>query len=191
MLRSSSAWPITLLLAIGCATGRAENSAPSSGPATRVVAVDVSGSAKERWAELYPTARLLVEETGKGTRLAVFRFDVSVAEVYDGDGILDAADAGKLLKPLAEHQANTSGTNLAHVVRRIVQRARDWPEPIEVNIVTDCGTELMSESDRQFVKATAEAWRASGQVEMRFHGLTTGHREEIRAIVPGCEIVER
>lgn len=183
---------LACLVSGGC-SGSPRTVAASGPPSigTRVVAVDVSQSAKDHWPELYPKARNLAEETVRGTRLAVFRFDVSVAEVYDGDGVLDAAEAGKRLKPIVQHKANASGTNLALVVRRVVERASDWPQPIEVNIVTDCGIELMSKSDREFVRATAEAWRATGEVTIRFHGVTTGHREALRDIVPGCVIVEQ
>jgi uncharacterized protein with von Willebrand factor type A (vWA) domain len=192
MRRWASAWWAACLAVAGCSSGLAGDVAGAAklGPGTRVVMVDVSGSAKDHWEALFPKARRLVEETRQGTRLAVFRFDVSVAEVYDGNGVLDAAEAGKLLKPLVNHQANASGTNLAPVVRRVVERAQDWPKPVVVDVVTDCGTELMSQAEREFVRTTVEAWQASGQVRLRFHGVTQGHREAIRAIAPGCEIVE-
>lgn len=193
MLRSFSLAVLACALLPGCGAGWAEGTGVpgSANVGTRVVAVDVSQSAKDHWETLFPTARRLAEETRQGTRLAVFRFDVSVAEVYDGDGVLDAAEAGKLLKPLVEHRANTGGTNLALLVRRIEDRAKFWPAPVEVNVVTDCGTELMSQADQQYVRDIVESWRTDGRVKMRFHGVGTGHREAIRALAPGCEIVER
>lgn len=180
------------LAAGGCSTGPAAVSAggrPAIG--TRVVAVDVSESAKGEWERLYPRARRLVEETGRGTHLAVFRFDVSIVEVYDGKGVLDGADAGTLLKPLVSHTANTKGTNLAVLVRKIDSRAPHWKSPVELDVVTDCGTELMSAEDRDYVKETVARWEGSKEIVLRFHGVTTGHREALRDMAPSCEIVEQ
>lgn len=190
MPRSSSALAAALLLAVGCGkAGVAPTPAGAARAATRVVVVDVSGSAKDHWAELFPAARELIEETEAGTRLAIFRYDVEIAEVYDGDSVLDGAEAGKKLKPIAQHQANARGTNLAKVFRMVGRRSSEWPAPIELNVVTDCGTELMSDAEKGEVERLAAAWK--GKVRVRFHGVRVGHREEIRKIVPGCEIVER
>lgn len=154
-----------------------------SAPPTYVVALDTSTSAKEIHEELYNRAVRHMEEMPRDSRLLVFRFDSAAAEVYDGEAIVDGAEAGMTLKPELTWSSKTSGTNLARLFERINDRIGSDTGSVYIDVYTDCGTEEMSRRDDEKVREITSDWNEAGNVSISFHGVKTGFREKLRALV--------
>lgn len=168
----------------GCGPTSAEAGQAIVQPSAYIVAVDVSKSAKEIEEELFKTAVDHMEGMPRGTRLLVYRFDSVAQEIYDDQTIVDAEFAGRMLAPeMKNRTSNTSGTNLARLFDRIDRRLPEFAGLVSVSVFTDCGTEEMTREDDARVRELTKKWAQAGNVELVFHGVSSGHREKLRSIV--------
>jgi hypothetical protein len=175
---------LALCVACGRETGDRGMSGQSiASPSVYVVALDTSSSAKEIHEQLYNRALQNMETMPRSARVIVVRFDSAAAEVYDGRAIVDGAEAGKLMKPELQWQSKTTGTNLARLFERIEQRIEGTSEMVRIDVYTDCGTEEMSAEDEETARRVTAKWKETGNVTMAFHGVETGFREKLRALV--------
>ena len=176
------------VLALCVACGREAGDRGMSGqsvasPSVYVVALDTSTSAKTIHEQLYNRALKNMESMPRSARLVVIRFDSAAAEVYDGRAIVDGGEAGKLLKPELKWQSKTTGTNLARLFERVQQRLEGTNEMVKIDVYTDCGTEEMSAVDEETARRLSGRWKEAGNVTVAFHGVETGFREKVRALV--------
>lgn len=157
-----------------------------AGPAkTMIMAIDTSGSARSHHETMFNRAIQTIARLPRETRLVMYRFDASPAEVYDGEPMADEAEAGIKLKKELAWTSKTLGTDLASLVRQIDSRLAQLPKPIALDFYTDCGSELMTKEDDAFVRRTVANWH---EVDVKFIGVESGHRERLRSMFGSKEI---
>lgn len=150
-----------------------------------ILAIDTSASAKNYHEHMFNRAIGTIAQLPMETRLIIYRFDASPAEVHDGKPMVDEAEAGMKLKDELKWSTATKGTDLAGLVRKIDSRLASLPKPVALDIYTDCGSELMTKEDGAYVRQTVANWP---DIDVRFIGVQSGHRERLREMFGTKEI---
>lgn len=187
-------WVLVALILIGAAV-LSQCSTPASPPASSkhkanyFIAFDTSESARPKLPEFLKDARNFLTSVDSDTKAILFRFDSKPAEFYSGSAFTGPEDAAKVLKPLLEHISTEKGTNLFKLLIRIDSLLPTLGPNVHVVVYTDAGTELMSNDDIRGCKDIAKKWEGSNQVKkVRFIGVRSGYREEIRRCMPNTKI---
>jgi hypothetical protein len=177
---SSSLWAAALLMGgLACGPGDAR---PQVG--TTFVAIDTSDSAAGQKGTFYQATLDGLMALPLDSTTVVYRFDAKPAEIHSGSPPHSTEDAAKLLKRAVDHRTDQRGTNLAKLILLISQRIDESPTPAEIIIYTDCGTELMTEAEKQSVQRMTGKWAADARVrKLTFLGVRDGYREQLRDMI--------
>ncbi|MEO7454142.1 MAG: hypothetical protein ABIV13_05200 [Fimbriimonadales bacterium] len=174
------------LFAGGCGTAEATTEA-----GTRIYAFDTSGSAKDAH-EQYFNRGLHDLTSGDGrAHFVVYRFDVRPQEAYQGSSFGNDEEAAKMLKSTFDRSAGAKGTNLLKLFEELDKRLSGWSKPMSIRIYTDCGTELMTQSEFKQLKALTQKWVDGGvNPRVSFVGVDTGYREMLRNHIAFPVVIE-
>ena len=168
-----------LVLAGGCDTIEA---VPKSGSV--FIALDTSESAGIMKGKFGTQISDELMALPTDVRTMVFRFDSSPAEVYAGKPSASRDEAANLIKSTMLHRSQTKGTNMARLFALFQKRLDDVPKPVEFRIYTDCGVELMTKAEKDYVRKTTLAWESDPRISgVKVIGLRSGYREEVRDLI--------
>jgi hypothetical protein len=170
------------LLIISLVIGGCVGQAAKGG--TKIVAIDTSDSAAGQKGTFYQATMDGLMALPLEDYTVVYRFDAKPAEIHSGPPPASTEEAAKLLKRAVEHRTDQKGTNLAKLILLMDRRLDELTTPIEIQIYTDCGIELMTEAERQSVKRITSRWHEDNRItKVSFLGLRDGYREDIRSMV--------
>lgn len=186
----------SLVLSLSASASGAKPDAGSadaeSRPQAVIVGLDVSASSMAKDL-VRPLTQLrgLILDFYDAQLLEVLCFDMRTSVLYSGEPPRGEEPATALINHWLRVGVDPKnfGTSLPNFVRTVDSRLQELPKPVRIVILTDHGTEGVSEKELRQCREITEAWQDEGQVsKVTILGLRTttrgGSLERIEKVFP-------